>query len=113
MPSISENLKEINDWIIQWVGLNGRNILVNGSMGAAAGYLTMRFAKVVAITMGITIIFMQVLDEFGVIDLNWEATLHEARLRFDNLLGNYHLYPVSILPEQGFLGGFLIGMSLV
>lgn len=113
MTTIPQHLHQVNAMLIDWLGISVRNILVNGATGAAFGYVTIRFAKMFAITLGVTVLMMQLMHEYGVVDIDWDVTLVEARNRFNHLFNYFNLQPLNMMPQQGFLGGFLIGMSMV
>lgn len=93
------------------LGQNIRNIFVNALTGAGIGWLTMRYAKSIAIIMGLSIICVQLLHEYDILTIDWSYYIDEARVPIRRLLESCSLY--NIWREHGFIGGMLIGISLV
>lgn len=97
--------------VSELLGQNVRNILVNALTGAGIGWFSMKFAKSLAIIVGLSVISAQLLHEYDILTIDWSYYIDEARAPIRTLLEKFSLY--NIWREHGFIGGLLIGISLV
>lgn len=111
MASIMSQVQSLDATVTDMLGQNVRNIMVNALTGAGIGWFAMRFAKSLAIIVGLSVISFQLLNEYEILTIDWSHIIDEARVPIRKLLESCSLY--NIWRENGFVGGLLIGISLV
>lgn len=111
MASILSQVQCIDAAVIELLGENVRNILFHALAGATVGCITMKFAKSIAIIAGLSVISIQLLHEYDILTIDWSYCLDEVGGPIRKMLESFSLY--NIWQEHGFIGGLLIGISIV
>jgi len=100
-----------------------KQMVVGGTAGWLAGYLTMKAGKMAAATIGGTLVILQIAHHKGYIKVDWNKMTNDTSSMADKLKKKLHLKSRSGLEKfqdfardnvyvaGGFTGGFFLGIA--
>jgi len=100
-----------------------KQMIVGGSAGWLAGYLTMKLGKMAATAVGGTLLILQIAHHKGYIKVDWNKMTNDSTSMADKLKRKLHLKSKSgmekfqdfaaenIYIAGGFTGGFFLGIA--
>lgn len=103
-------LYQIQNCLEKAVGQSIAEICLNSFIGAAAGYLLMRFAKSSALIAGAVLLAVEVVSESASVLVEHGSSFEQYFKMLLEFLTLDEIY--RRCAARGFLGGLLIGMSL-
>lgn len=122
-----EAIRRGNTWIQKMLGdiskqSAAKQVVIGGASGWVSGYLFVKVGKIAAMTLGTTILLVQIAQHHGYLQINWSKVEREAnRARREirreanrNLSKLQHIqtfFKQNVFLATGFAGGFLVGMA--
>jgi len=100
-----------------------KQMLVGGSVGWLAGYMSMKLGKMAATAVGGTLLILQIAHHKGYIKVDWNKMTNDSSSMADKLKRKLHLKSKSgmekfqdfaaenIYIAGGFTGGFFLGIA--
>ncbi|XP_069104009.1 FUN14 domain-containing protein 1-like isoform X1 [Argopecten irradians] len=123
-----EAIRRGNTWIQKMLGdiskqSAAKQVVIGGASGWVSGYLFVKVGKIAAMTLGTTILLVQIAQYKGYIQINWKKVQKEMNMakkqmskeiskKYPHYSENIQtFFKQNVFLATGFAGGFLVGMA--
>lgn len=124
LEEVSKEAQSLIDKVVKDVGKSSatKQLIIGSASGWVTGFLMMKIGKMAAVTVGGSIILLQLANHKGYIDINWDKVINKVdnaakSVEASTSKKNKLLDKVSDFAQKngfvaaGALGGFLIGLA--